>query len=245
MNIVKYSIIVPTLNEEKMLPNLLKQISQTTLKGRYNYEVIVSDGGSSDNTVEIAMKYSDIVKVHCNSYRQNIAEGRNVGASFAKGEVLIFLNADVMLSDPDKFFQFLNNSFCKSKYLAMSCFVKIFPSEENAADKFFHTIYNRYFRLLNFLGVGMGRGECQIIRREVFDKMNGYDEKLAAGEDFELFKRIRKAGKILYSKAVYIFESPRRFRTLGYRNVTYVWIQNGLSVFFKNTAISKEWEQIR
>lgn len=242
---VKYSIIVPTLNEEKLLGNLLKQINQPTLKERYSYEVIVSDGGSSDNTVEIALKYSDIVKVHCKSSRQNIAEGRNIGANFASGEVLIFLNADVMLSDLDKFFTYLNNQFRNSNYLAMSCFVKIFPSEENSADKFFHSIYNRYFRLLNFLGVGMGRGECQIIKRNVYDKMNGYNEELAAGEDFELFKRIRKTGKILYSKDIYIYESPRRFRTLGYRNVTYVWIQNGLSVFFRNAAISKEWKQIR
>jgi glycosyltransferase involved in cell wall biosynthesis len=245
MSSVKYSIIIPTLNEEKLIEKLLKQLSDKSLKDKYNYEIIVSDGGSTDNTVELAVNYSDIVKVHCEKYKQNIAKGRNIGAEFSSGEILIFLNADTALSNPVKFFDFLNNHFCKSNYLAMTCFVRIFPSEETTSDKIFHFMYNRYFQLINFLGVGMGRGECQIIRREAFNQFNGYNQTLAAGEDFDLFKRIRKKGKILYSNDIFIFESPRRFRKLGYKNVTSVWIKNGLSVFFKDKAISKEWEQIR
>jgi glycosyltransferase involved in cell wall biosynthesis len=245
MGTFRYSIIIPTLNEEKLIGKLLKQISDKSLKDIYNYEVIVSDGGSTDNTVELAINYCDIVKVHCEKYKQNIAKGRNVGAEFSNGEILIFLNADTVLSNPVKFFDFLNNHFYNSNYLAMTCFVRIFPSEETTPDKIFHFMYNRYFQMLNFLGVGMGRGECQIIRKDVFKQFDGYNEALAAGEDFDLFKRIRRKGKILYSNDIFIFESPRRFRKLGYKNVTSVWIKNGLSVFFKNKAISEEWEQIR
>lgn len=242
---VKYSIIIPTLNEEKLIEKILKQVSDKKLKDTYNYEVIVSDGGSSDKTVELALNYADIVKVHCDKKKPNIAMGRNVGAKMSHGEILIFLNADTVLSDPEKFFTFLDKSFNNSNYLAMTCFVRIFPSEETTTDKFFHFMYNRYFQLINFLGVGMGRGECQIIKRNVYNDFSGYNEELAAGEDFDLFKRIRKKGNILYSNDIYIFESPRRFRRLGYKNVTSVWIKNGLSVFFRDRAISKEWEQIR
>ena len=242
---MKYSIIIPTLNEEKLLPILLKQIANPEFKKKYDYEIIVSDGGSKDKTVEIARKYSDIVKVHSGNKKQNIAEGRNIGAGCANTDIFIFFNGDIVIPDLDYFFNYVENKFLNSSYLAMTCIVKVFPEEENFADKIFQTIYNIYFRFLNFIGVGMGRGECQVIRKEIFYRFNGYNEELAAGEDFDLYKRIRKKGKILFSKDLIIFESPRRFRTLGYKNVTWVWIKNGLSVFFKGKAISKEWEQIR
>ena len=242
---MKYSIIIPTLNEEKLLPDLLKQLSNPEYKNKYDYEIIVSDGGSEDKTVEIARKYSDIVKVHSGNTRQNIAAGRNIGASCANTDIFIFFNGDIIIPDVDYFFNYVENKFLNSDYLAMTCIVKVFPEEEILTDKIFQTIYNIYFRFLNFTGVGMGRGECQVIRKEIFYRFKGYNEELAAGEDFDLYKRIRKEGKILFSKDLFIFESPRRFRRLGYKYVSWIWIKNGFSVFFKGKAISKEWEQIR
>ena len=242
---MKYSIIIPTLNEEKLLPDLLKQLSNPEYKNKYDYEIIVSDGGSEDKTVEIARKYSDIVKVHSGNTRQNIAAGRNIGASYANTDIFIFFNGDIIIPDVDYFFNYVENKFLNSDYLAMTCIVKVFPEEEILTDKIFQTIYNIYFRFLNFTGVGMGRGECQVIRKEIFYRFKGYNEELAAGEDFDLYKRIRKEGKILFSKDLFIFESPRRFRRLGYKYVSWIWIKNGFSVFFKGKAISKEWEQIR
>jgi glycosyltransferase involved in cell wall biosynthesis len=242
---LKYSIIIPTLNEEKLLPNLLRQLADLDLIEKYDYEIIVSDGGSTDKTIEIANKFCDIVKVHDCVRKQNIAEGRNVGAEYANGNIFIFLNADVLLHNTNNFFSYVEKNFSSSNYLAMTCFVKVFPEEEVLADKIFHGVFNNYFRLINNLGIGMGRGECHIIRKEVFKKFKGYNQELAAGEDFDLFKKIRKEGKILFSKDLFIFESPRRFRKLGYKNVTWAWVMNGFSVFFKEKAISKEWEQVR
>ncbi len=242
---MKYSVIIPTLNEEKLLPNLLKLLSACELKKKFDFEIIVSDGGSKDRTIDIALEYADTVKVHVESYKQNIAAGRNCGANFANGEVLIFINGDIIIPQPEKFFNYLDTEFLNSDYLAMTCKVKVFPEEEIFADKLFHFCYNSYFRLLNNIGIGMGRGECQIIRKDIFRKVNGYNEKLAAGEDFDLFRKIRKLGKILYTMDVCIYESPRRFRKLGYKGVTLSWVRNGFSVFLKNKSISKEWEQVR
>jgi glycosyltransferase involved in cell wall biosynthesis len=241
---LKYSIIIPVLNEEKLLPGLLEQLSNHGLKGKYNYEIIVSDGGSKDRTVEIALKYADIVKVHSEDKKQNIAEGRNLGAKYANGDILIFLNGDILLPGVDHFFSFLEKNFTQH-YAAMTTFVKVFPEEELLSDKIFHAVFNNYFRLINAIGIGMGRGECHVIRKNIFDKFNGYNETLPAGEDFDLFKKIRKEGRILFTKDLFIFESPRRFRQLGYKKVTWLWIKNGFSVFFRKKAISKEWEQIR
>lgn len=242
---MKYSIIIPTLNEEKLLPELLRQLKDEYLRLKYDYEIIVSDGGSKDDTINIALDLADKVKVHSLIESQNIAGGRNSGAKYANGDIFIFINGDVLIGDVAGFFEFIEKRFVKNNFLAMTCKVKIFPNEETLLDKLFHTGYNSYFRLLNWMGLGMGRGECQVIKKNIFIKVGGYNESLAAGEDFDLFRRVRKLGKILYTKDICVYESPRRFRKLGYKGVTLSWVKNGFSVLFKNKSLSKEWEQVR
>ncbi len=242
---MKYSIIIPTLNEEKLLPKLLMQLTANELRNKFDIEIIVSDGGSSDKTVEIALSFADKVTVHHGADKQNIAAGRNEGVTFAAGDILIFLNADVRLPNTIKLFEFLENNFAGSEYLALTGKVKIFPEEEIIADKFYQFIYNSYFRVLNMIGIGMGRGECQVIKRKAFEAVNGFNEALAAGEDFDMYRRIRKNGKILYTGELCVFESPRRYRKIGYKAVTLSWLKNGFSVFLQNKSSSKEWEEVR
>jgi len=242
---LKYSFIIPTLNEEKLLPGLLDQLNGPELRGKYDFEIIISDGGSADSTIELALRNSDIVKIHTNGVKQNIPAGRNAGAKYASGDILFFINADVRFQNVNDFLKYLDKNFKDSDYIAMTCKVKVFPWEEKLSDKLFHSVYNSYFRLLNIVGVGMGRGECQVVKKEVFAKVGGYNEQLAAGEDFDLFRRIQKAGKILFANDIYVYESPRRYRKFGYAAVTATWMKNGLSVFLKNKSINKEWEQVR
>lgn len=242
---MNYSIIIPTLNEEKLLPNLLEQLNNPVLKEKYNYEIIISDGGSNDKTIEEALIHSDVIKAHTDNERQNIAKGRNEGARYANGEVYIFLNGDILLTDTEEFFNYIESNFNKSDYAAMTCKVKVFKDEEKISDVLFHSVYNTYFYLLNLFGVGMGRGECQVIKKKYFEIVNGNNETLDAGEDFDLFKRIRRHGKILFAKDLCIYESPRRYRKLGYGGVTWSWIKNSISIIFRNKSLSKEWEQVR
>ena len=242
---MKYSIIIPTLNEEKLLPNLINQLSDPQLKQKYNYEIIISDGGSTDKTIEIILPQTDIIKVHTAHQRQNIAMGRNVGASYANGDILIFLNGDIILTDVDEFFTYTENNFTNSDYAAMTCVVKVFKDEEKLSDLIFHSVYNTYFYLLNLFGIGMGRGECQVIKKKYFELVNGNNTELTAGEDFDLFKRISRHGKILFAKRLCVYESPRRYRKIGYSGVTWLWIKNSLSIIFRNKSLSKDWEQVR
>ncbi len=242
---MRYSVIIPTLNEEKLLPGLLKSLTENNYKNKFDFEIVISDGGSCDKTIDIACKFTDKIKIHDKKLKQNIAGGRNLGAKQASGDILIFMNGDVRIPDINDFFNYLNSKFINSNYLAMTCKVKVFPEEEIFSDKLFHGFYNTYFRLLNNLGVGMGRGECQVIRKEIFKQAGGYNESLAAGEDFDLFRKIRRQGKILFTTDICVYESPRRFRKLGYSGVSLSWLRNGISVFIRNKSISKEWEQVR
>jgi hypothetical protein len=158
---------------------------------------------------------------------------------------LIFLNCDIELENPQKFFERIKLKFSESHYLAMTCSVVVFPDERKIIDSVFLTFYNYYFHALNLIGLGMGRGECHIVKKDVFWKMNGYNEKLAAGEDYDLFKNIRQHGKIYFDQKLYVFESPRRYRKLGHFKILFTWLLNSIFVTLKNKSLSKEWEQIR
>ncbi len=241
-----YSVIIPTLNEEKIIHKLLDQLTNEQLQKNFNLEIIISDGGSTDKTLEIVRKYGNI-KVIENppGKKQNIAMGRNVGGFAAKGDILIFFNADVILENPLQLFQTIKDEFEQSNYVAMTCDVRVLPDEEKLIDILFHTIYNRYLEMLNYINIGMGRGECHIIRKEIFYKLNGYDEKLAAGEDFDLFRRACKLGKILWKRNLKVFESPRRYRKMGYLKVWWMWSRNAFSVMFTGKSFDNEWTQVR
>jgi len=240
----KLSLIVPTYLEEKMLGTLLSKFT-SDVKDKYNLELIVSDGGSTDSTVAIAKQYADIVVEHIDDEKQNISQGRNNGAIAATSDIFVFLNADCEPKDIIYFLDYISN-WNKNKIDAIACKVRAFPTEELFRDKIFYAIHNNYVRFLNMIGVGMGRGECQIISREMFEKIGGYNPLLAAGEDFDLYRRITKnKGKIQFVDDLIIYESPRRYRKYGYLKTLWYWTMNAIMVIFRNKSVSKEWEAIR
>jgi glycosyltransferase involved in cell wall biosynthesis len=239
------SVIVPTYFEEKMLETLLCKFTKE-IKSDYGLELIVSDGGSTDSTISVAKLYADLIIEHTSNRKQNISEGRNKGASIATSDIFIFLNADCEPKDLIYFLDYISAWATNSKYDALACKVRAFPNEELFKDKIFYWIHNNYVKFLNMLGIGMGRGECQIIRRKVFENVGGYNSKLVAGEDFDLYRRIYKSGgKIYFAKDLIIYESPRRYRKYGYFKTLWYWTLNALTVMFYNKSVSKEWEAIR
>ncbi|OGU10445.1 MAG: hypothetical protein A2X61_06185 [Ignavibacteria bacterium GWB2_35_12] len=242
------SVIIPVLQEEKLIESTLKLYS-VELRNKYNIEVIVSDGGSSDRTLGIAEKYADIIIKHNGNHRQTIAEGRNKGAEASKGDVLVFINGDTFPQNPEHFFQFIhkwcNENTLYGKASALACPVYVAPGEILFKDKIFYKLHNFYIWLLISVGMGMGRGECQIIKREEFFSVGGYNPTIAAGEDFDLFRRISKIGKLGFAKEILVYESPRRFRKYGYLRILLSWTVNSLSVIFRGKSVSKEWEAVR
>lgn len=241
------SIVVPAYQEEKIVEAILSKYPKE-LRAKYRAELILSDGGSGDKTVELAKKHADTIVVHDEPRRQTIAEGRNAGAALARGKVIIFINCDTFPADTEAMLSYVYNWFSGEngdKYPALATRVYVKPEELGVSDWLFYTFFNNYVRLLNVLGVGACRGECQIVRRDIFEQAGGYNAKLVAGEDFDLFARIRKIVKTKYTSAITVIEDPRRFRKEGYIKVMYKWSKNALKVLFSGSASDKEWEAIR
>jgi glycosyltransferase involved in cell wall biosynthesis len=244
----RISVIVPALNEERLIESTLKAFPPD-LRTRLGIELIVSDGGSTDRTVELARRSADVVVRHTEPRRQTIAEGRNCGAAKARGDLLVFINADTIPRNRTKFIERLAAiaaEFSKpGGFAAYACPVEIAPAERRFSDRLFHTFFNNYVRVLNAVGLGMGRGECQVVRRDAFQAVGGYQNHMAAGEDFDLYTRLAHHGKIGYAAELCVYESPRRFRRFGYLRVLLEWSMNGLAVMILRRSISKEWEQVR
>jgi len=245
LNTIRYSVIIPVYQEEKILDFILSKFSKE-LRVKFSFELIVSDGGSNDSSVEIAKKYADKIVVHQENRRQTIAEGRNKGAALAEGEILIFINADTYPVDFTTFFeaveQFRNGN---KDEVALACLVRGIPEEERPIDRLFYSIHNPLLQFGNLMNYGFGRGECQVIRSTAFYEAGGYNETVHAGEDFDLYGRLTKYGKIRYDKKIFVYESTRRFRKFGYRKVLYLWLRNAIAVKFKGHSHTEDWDPVR
>jgi glycosyltransferase involved in cell wall biosynthesis len=240
----KISVIIPTLNEEKLLGGMLEQFTPDLLRS-HAIELVVSDGGSTDGTLTIAREHAHILVENKEGIRQTISIGRNRGAGRATGDVFVFLAADTLFDNADTFFSVIGTAIADPSVAALTCSVSVYPAEERQIDRAYHGFYNWLFSMMNQVGMGMGRGECHIMRRDVFEKVHGYAEGIAAGEDYEIFQRLKKVGDVRFLRELRIFESPRRYRRLGYLHVTGSWFLNFLSVFFLGRSVRKEWKPIR
>ncbi len=237
------SLIIPTLNEARVLPKLLEAFPPH-LRHRFDLELVISDGGSRDRTLDIARAAGARLVQHTAGTPQTIAEARNLGATRARGEVLIFLDADSTIPKVEHFLKRIEETMREPRTLAATVKIEIAPDQRTLTDRLWLTAFNLIFRLENALGMGMGRGNCQIVRHEAFRKVKGYNEELVAGEDFDLFRRLGRLGHIAFLWDVTVYESPRRFRRLGYIRTTSLWFINSLSILLRHRSWSKHWQRV-
>ena len=236
------SIVIPTLNEEKIIEKTLNQFKDLNT---IDFELIVSDGGSQDKTVEIAKKYTKNVLVI--KEKHTIAFARNEGAKIAKGEYLVFLDADVFIKNPNDFFRQALLEFEKDKKLvALTAKLKVLPEFETFLDNFFHFIINFIHWLsCNILNFGNASGEFQMIKKDIFLKIGGYNEDLVVSEDIELFLRLSKIGKVKTIWKLIVYHTGRRFHQEGWFRVLYQWLLNFFSFLFFKKSVYKKWKEVR
>lgn len=175
----KVSIVIPTLNEEKDLPQLLESLKQQTFK---DFEIIVGDAGSKDATLEIAQKYN--AKVVEGGMP---GVGRNRGAAVANGDFLFFFDADVVL--PKDFLEkALGEMDEKFVDLATCAF---HPISDLRLDKLLFAFANLSVKL-NQNSNPRAAGFCIFITRRLFERIRGFDETLRLAEDHDLVDRASK-----------------------------------------------------
>ena len=195
------SIIIPTLNEEKLLPLLLDSIRRQSVR---DYEMIVADAGSKDSTVAIAKRYGCVIVPGGIP-----AKGRNEGAKIAKGELLLFLDADIAL--PDDFLEKALQEFSKRKLAIASVLI---DSQPWHANFLLWTFYNLPVLLFEpFLSHG---AMAILVQSTIYERVGGFDESVKLAEDHYFTRQAAKIGKFGLFHSVRVRTSPRRFTTDGW-----------------------------
>lgn len=173
------SIIVTTKNESKVLERLLKSIIHQTYT---QIELIVVDNKSTDSTPKIAKKYTK----HVFTFGPERSAQRNFGAKKATGEYIIFLDADMELS-PNVI------KACVAIVTENKKIAAIAIPEESVATLFWEKVKAFERSFYNDAGDATTDAE-RFFRRDVFEKLGGYDESITGPEDWDLPERIGKKG---------------------------------------------------
>lgn len=237
------SIIIPTLREEQFLERTLKNLKNLEMP----HEIIITDGGSTDATLDIAKRYTDMIVVWDKDRRQTFGEAKNAGAAVAAAPFLVFIDADVLIPEPQHFFTELLTAFRHTpKLVALTVPMKPWPENHSLVDAFFCAPLNWFYIISNhFFRSGNSSGEFQMVRVEAFKKVGGFKESLAAGEDNELFRELANIGRTRSFARLSVRHSLRHAHKLGWLRLYTTWIINGLSVAFRGRSAYKEWKIIR
>ncbi|PHR46088.1 MAG: glycosyl transferase [Fluviicola sp.] len=202
---MKISIIIPTLNEEEKLPQLLDVLSKYT----YTYEeIIIVDAKSTDKTVEIAKSYPkvNVIEDHIPSR----AKQMNTGANAATGEIFYFIHADVI--PPNSFEDDIRESIKKG--VDVGCYR--FQFDKNALPLKFNAWWTRF----DFMFC-RGGDQTLFVKKSVFNELDGFDPEYVIMEDFDFIRRARKNFKFkIIPKDVLV--SARKYEHNSYFKVNVV-----------------------
>jgi len=208
------SIIIPTLNEEKFLPRLIDSIKKQSFT---DYEIIVSDGGSLDNTKNIALNYN--CKFVLDTEHHSPSWQRNNGAAIAKGDIFLFLDADSVLQD--NFLEKVVAEF-KNRNLCGAGFYFIF-NPNKLSYVIFSALSNCFTFFRQYISpVSVGAGIMS--NKKTHDLINGFDTKIVLAEDYDYCRRLGRYGKFRMIKSCRLFYSSRRIEKEGWFNTALKWI---------------------
>lgn len=190
------SIIVPVLNEEKTIENTL--IRLCALQGEK--EIIVVDGGSSDNTVKMAFKYGIVLES-----QKGRAKQMNTGASVARGSILWFVHSDSLVSTDS--LEGIERAIAQG-YIGGGFSLYFYDYD----TKFMRFVSKSSTWRAKYLGLYFG-DQGVFVKKDIFHELGGFKE-IELMEDWELAKRLQRKGKMKMLD-IKIGTSARRFKTGG------------------------------
>ena len=206
------SVIIPAYNEQSVIERTLKNLPE-------NIEKIVVCNACTDKTAKIAKKYGKVIETP----KKGVSHARNLGAKHAKYNKLVFLDADILISK-DTIPKIIKTN-------ANIGTTKVKPNSKLLIDKIIMFLKTQVHRF----GFNTGLIFCT---KEIYEKVNGFDESMTIHEDGKFLRKCKKIGKFKVLDS-YVYNNMRRFRKKGYLKIVYYWIKETL--FFSG----KDYESIK
>lgn len=208
----RLSVIIPALNEAAVLPALLRALRVQT---RVPDEVIVADAHSVDGTADAARASGARVIAGGRP-----GAGRNAGAAAATGDVLLFVDADVL---PDQWFiASLLDQFEQAQCDVAAGLLR--PASDRPIDRLIAWTFNFGVLALE-TRMPHASGGCIVIRRALHEAIGGFDESLALAEDHDYVVRAARQGQFRVLREASLVVSLRRLERDGYVRTAlkYAW----------------------
>lgn len=208
--IVNFSIILPTYNRSEMVVSAIESVLSQSYK---NWELIIVDDGSTDNTRVIVEKFVKVDNRIIYLYQKNKerSAARNNGIQNAIGDFICFLDSDDLyhkrhLEEFEKLI--VKNNFQKGLYISGVSYEKNNLNKENYDLSYSN---NFEFVLLNTISTPRGCVHNSVLKENLFN------EKIRIGEDMDLWMRILKNHPLFYhrNKTLVQIEHPQRSVNLG------------------------------
>jgi len=184
MNKIQVSVIIPTYNRGHLLPDAIKSVLAQDFD---DYELIVIDDGSTDNTRSILNDYSDKVKVYRQT-NQGVSAARNHGIAVSSGKLIAFLDSDDVwlpkkLALQAAFFKSTPEALiCQTQEIWIRNGVRVNPKKRHQKPSGW--IFEKSLELC------LVSPSAVMLRRHLFDAVGLFDESLLACEDYDLWLRI-------------------------------------------------------
>lgn len=200
----KVSVIIPTFNREKYLNNTIDSVLAQTY---HNYEIIVVDDGSTDNTREVAKKYKDKIK-YVYQKNQGVSSARNSGIKVSRGEWIAFLDSDDEWLPEYLLYQVnqTKNNQGASVYISNALIMENgkqinYFQKWNLLPLFRNSNYVTLKKPLYFvIKYHIASVVTAIINKEVLLKVGVFDERLSIAEDYDVLARMALHGPFAFSK---------------------------------------------
>lgn len=200
------SFIVPAYNEEGLIGRTLEALNRAGLSVGESFEIVVADDASSDRTAEIAETHgARVVRVNL----RQIAATRNAGARQAKGDKLIFVDADTVV----------NNEVVRAAVEAMDR-----GAAGGGSAVSFDGRLPRYAELLSpcmvrlFRATGFACGCFLFCTRRAYEAAGGFDETLFASEEIAMSRALKRHGRFVVLRES-VMSSGRKLRMYSGREV--------------------------
>lgn len=204
-----FSIIIPTLNEEKYLPHLLSDLNGQTYQ---DFEVIVVDGDSTDKTVQKATASKIKGLRILQTKTKNVCYQRNLGAKNAKTNYLIFMDADNRV--PPYFLQGIKYRIDSSSLDMFTTWIS--PDGEDLGTYAICNVINLWLDIQQKTNEPWMIEALLVTKKKVFQSLKGFDVKVHINEGYDLVSRAIKNNFTygVFKDPLYTF-SLRRLRKIG------------------------------